>query len=320
MKAIRVEKFGGPEVLKAAEVPDPTPAARQILVRIHAAGVNPVDTYIRSGNYGRLPPLPYTPGTDGAGVVEQVGGEVQRVRVGDRVYVAGSLTGTYAERCVCEEAQVHPLPSAVTFEEGAALGVPYATAYRALFQRGGAAKGQTVLIHGATGGVGVATLQFARGVGIKTLVTGGTETGKLSLIEQGADAVFDHHELGYCEQVLEYTEGRGVDVIVEMLANVNLEKDLGMLAKGGRVVVVGSRGPVEINPRELMVREADIRGVMLFNAPSEQLEEAHRAIQEGLRLGILKPIVERQFSLEQSPEAHEAVLRPGAHGKIVLNC
>lgn len=320
MKAIRVEKFGGPEVLTLADVPDPTPAARQVLVRIHAAGVNPVETYIRSGNYGRLPPLPFTPGQDGAGVVEQVGDGVRRVRVGDRVYVAGSLTGTYAEKCLCEEAQVHPLPATVGFEEGAALGVPYTTAYRALFQRGGVERGETVLIHGGTGGVGLATLQFARGAGLKTLATGGTESGKLLLIEQGAEAVFDHNELGYCDQILEYTRGKGVDLIVEMLANVNLAKDAGMLAKGGRVAVVGSRGTVEINPRDLMSREADIRGVMLFNASPEELNEAHQAIQEGLRIGALRPIVERQFPLVQAPEAHETVLRPGAHGKIILTC
>lgn len=320
MKAIRVEKFGAPEVLTLADVSDPIPAACQVLVRIHAAGVNPVDTYIRSGNYARLPSLPYTPGQDGAGVVEQVGEGVHRVCVGDRVYVAGSLSGTYAEKCLCEEAQVHPLPAEVRFEEGAALGIPYTTAYRALFQRGGVAPGETVLIHGGTGGVGLATLQFARGAGLKTLATGGTESGKLLLIEQGAEAVFDHNELGYCDQILAYTGGQGVDLIVEMLANVNLAKDAGMLAKGGRVAVVGSRGPVEINPRDLMAREADIRGVMLFNAPAEELAEAHQAIHEGLRIGVLKPIVERQFPLEQAPEAHETVLRPGAHGKIVLTC
>ena len=320
MKAIRVEKFGGPEVLTLAEVPDPVPEPHQILVRVHAAGVNPVDTYIRAGSYGRLPALPYTPGIDGAGVVEKTGSKVHRVRPGDRVYVAGTLSGSYAEMCLCEESQVHPLPSMIGFEEGAALGVPYATAYRALFQRGGATKGETILIHGGTGGVGLAALQLARSAGIKTLATGGTESGKLLLIEQGAEAVFDHHELGYCAQVLEHTGGRGVDLILEMLANVNLANDLGMLAKGGRVVVVGSRGTIEINPRDLMSREADIRGVMLFNAPAEELAEAHRALQEGLCAGTLRPIVERQFALAQASEAHEAVLSPGAHGKIVLTC
>ncbi len=320
MKAIRVEKFGGPEVLTLADVPDPVPEARQVLVRVHAVGVNPVETYVRSGNYGRLPSLPYTPGTDAAGVVEQVGAEVQDVRVGDRVYIAGTVTGAYAEKCVCEESQVHPLPDETTFEEGAAIGVPYPTAYRALFQRAGISNGETVLIHGGTGGVGLAALQFARSAGITTFATGGTESGRLLLTEQGADAVFDHHEIGYCTQITEKTGGKGVDVILEMLANVNLANDLSMLAKSGRVVVVGSRGPVEINPRDLMAREADIRGVMLFNAPAEELAEAHRAIQEGLRAGTLRPIVERKFPLDRAADAHEAVMSAGAHGKIILTC
>ncbi|MHA3774533.1 NADPH:quinone reductase [Verrucomicrobiota bacterium sgz303538] len=322
MKAIRVEQFGGPEVLVLAEVPDPQPGPEQILIRVHTAGVNPVETYIRAGNYARLPTLPYTPGHDGAGVVEKIGTDVRNlgIEIGDRVYLAGSITGTYAEKCLCEPGQIHPLPDKVSFAEGAALGVPYPTAFRALFQRGDASARETVLIHGGTGGVGLAAVQCAIAAGLKVFATGGTESGKLLLTEQGAHAVFDHHELGYCDQIIAATHGRGVDLIIEMLANVNLGKDLGMLAKNGRVVVVGSRNPVEINPRDLMSREADIRGVMLFNAPAEELAAAHREIRNGLETGVLRPIVERQFALGQAPEAHEAVLSPGAHGKIVLTC
>lgn len=317
MKAIRVEKFGDPEVLQVAETPDPQPGPGQVLVRLRAAGINPFEVYIRSGKYARLPELPFTPGHDGAGVIEAVG-ENAGFAAGDRVYVAGSLTGTYAELCLCEAAQVHRLPERVDFAQGAALGVPYATAYRALFQRGRASPGETVLIHGATGGAGLAAVQFAVAAGLTVLATGGSEPGRVLLCQQGAHEVFDHHAQGYAEAIRERTAGRGVDLVIEMLANVNLATDLTLLALKGRVVIIGSRGPVEINPRELMAREADVRGVMLFGASAADLAEAHQAIGEGLRNGKLQPVVGQAFPLEKAPAAHEAVMAGGAQGKVVL--
>src|SRR5262245_62924387 len=150
MKAIRVTAFGGPEVLRLEEVPTPKSGSGEVVVRIHAAGVNPVETYIRAGTYARLPNLPYTPGNDAAGVVEQVGADVTEFKAGDRVYTAGSLTGTYAEFALCKKEQVHPLSANVSFTQGAAIGTPYATAYRGLLQRAGAKPGETVLDDGAS--------------------------------------------------------------------------------------------------------------------------------------------------------------------------
>src|SRR5690242_2772984 len=158
MKAIRVNAFGGPEVLRLQDMPTPKPGPSEVLVRIHATGVNPVETYIREGKYSRLPELPYTPGNDGAGVVEEVGGDVKEFKPGDRVYIAGSISGTYAESALCKTEQLHALPKNVAFEAGAAMGTPYATAYRALFQRAHATPGETVLVHGASGGVGTAAV------------------------------------------------------------------------------------------------------------------------------------------------------------------
>jgi NADPH2:quinone reductase len=318
MKAIRVEQFGGPEVLKVAEIPDLQPGPGQILVRLHAVGVNPVETYIRSGKYARLPALPYTPGSDGAGRIEALGKDAAPLQVGARVYVAGSLTGTYAELCLCEPAQVYPLPADTGFSEGAALGIPYATAHHALFARAGARRGETVLIHGGTGGVGAASIQFAKAAGLIVFATGGTDAGRLSLREQGVDHVFDHHEVGYLDRIREATGGRGLDIILEMLANINLGHDLTLLAPNGRIAVIGSRGPVEINPRDAMAREADILGVMFNHRRPEELATIHRAIADGLQNGALRPIVGRQLPLDRAPEAHEAVMSPGAHGKIVL--
>jgi NADPH2:quinone reductase len=318
MKAIRVEEFGDPSVLHVAQVPVPVPGAGEVLVRLHAAGVNPVETYIRSGKYAKLPPLPYTPGNDGAGVIEALGTGVAGLSLGDRVYVAAAKTGTYAEQCVAPAGDVRPLPAVASFAQGAALGVPYATAWRALMQRGGGQPGETVLINGATGGVGVAALQFARSVGLTVFATGGSEAGRVFLRAQGADEVFDHTEPAYRQAVLERTGGKGVDLILERLANVNLAHDLKLLAVHGRVVVIGSRGTIEIDPRDTMGREADIRGVMLGHASPAELAEAHGAIARGLENGTLVPVIAREFPLAEAPAAHEAVMASGPPGKIVL--
>ncbi len=318
MKAIRVRAFGGPEVLQVATIPDLSPGPGQVLVRLGAAGVNPVETYIRNGQYARLPELPYTPGSDGAGVIFALGsGTPPTLAVGQRVWVNGSPSGTYAEAALCDAAQVHPLPARVSLAQGAALGVPYPTAYRALVQRGGARAGETVLIHGATGGTGLAAVQIARMLGLRVLATGGTEAGRQLLTAQGAEAL-DHTAPTLPEEVLKKTGG--VNLIVEMLANVNLGRDLTMLARGGRVAVVGSRGPVEINPRDAMMREADIRGVMLFSATKEETSEACAALHAGLESGALAPVVGQEIPLAEAPRAHEAVMAGGHTGKVVLQC
>ena len=318
MKAIRVEQFGGPEVLRLGDVPVPQTGAGQVLVRVRAVGVNPVETYIRSGAYPVKPALPYTPGSDGAGSVEAVGDQVTGFKSGDRVYLAGTISGSYAEFALCNASQVHQLPANVSFAQGAAVGVPYATAYRALIQRAQAVSGETVLIHGASGGVGTAAVQLARAHGLLVFGTAGTEAGRRLVLEQGAHQVFDHGAPGYLEQIKQSAGGCGVDVILEMLANRNLANDLTLLAPRGRVVVIGSRGRVEIDPREAMSRDADIRGMVLFNTPPADLLRIHTALIEGLANGSLRPIIAREFPLADAAQAHVALLQPGAAGKIVL--
>src|SRR6266536_5591230 len=192
MKAIRVSEYGGPSVLELEEIPTPQPGQGQVLVRNHAAGINPVDTYLRSNTDNRGPKLPYTPGSDAAGVIEAVGTGVTAVKPGDRVYVGGSLTGAYAEMSLCAEGQVHSLPSTVTFAQGAAMNVPYATAYHALIHRGHGAEGETVLVHGASGGVGIAAVQIARARGMTVIGTAGTARGRQLVLEQGAHHALDH--------------------------------------------------------------------------------------------------------------------------------
>lgn len=318
MQAIRIGEFGGPEVMRLEEIPAPRPGAGEIVIRVRAAGVNPVDTYIRSGTYPIKPRLPYTPGMDAAGVVETIGEGVTRVAPGDRVYTAGTTSGAYAEMALCAERQVHPLPEGLSFSQGAAVPVPYATAYRALFHRARAVAGECVLVHGASGGVGLAAVQIARAAGMVVIGTGGTPAGRDLATREGAHHVLDHRAPGYLDRAVALTGGRGVDVVLEMLANVNLARDLKILAPLGRVVVIGSRGPIEIDPRDTMTRDASILGMLLLNAGEHETDSIHAALRAGLENGTLRPVVGREMRLSEAPQAHVAVLEPGARGKIVL--
>ena len=318
MKAIRVSEYGGPSVLKLEEIPAPQPGPGQVLVRNHAVGINPVDTYLRSNTDNRGPKLPYTPGSDAAGVIEAVGPGVTAFKAGDRVYVGGSLSGAYAEMSLCNETQVHPLPSPVSFAQGAGVNVPYATAYHALIHRGHGAAGETLLVHGASGGVGIAAVQIARARGMTVVGTAGTARGRQLVLEQGAHHVLDHTAPGYLKELTDLTAGRGPDVILEMLANVNLQNDLGVIAMRGRIVVIGNRGNIEINARLAMNKDAAILGMALFHASPAQLAGIHAALVEGLRNGTLRPVIGQEIPLAQASRAHEAVMAAGAHGKIVL--
>ena len=317
MKAVKVHQFGGPEVLKLEDVPEPQAGAGQVVVRIDAIGINPVETYIRAGKYGPKA-FPYTPGSDAGGVIDSVGEGVKSVRPGDRVYTHASLTGTYAQKALCNESHVHPLPTRITFQQGAALGVPYATAYRALYSRAHPVAGETILVHGASGGVGVAAVQLAKAAGLIIFGTAGTDKGRELVREMGAHHVLDHHDPNYLKQLMDLTGGRGVDIILEMAAHTNLGKDLALLAKNGRVIVVGSRGPVEVTPRDIMGRDADIRGMTLMNAAEPELKGIHTAIIAGLESGALRPVIGKEIPLAEIAQAHEAVLAPGSQGKIVV--
>ncbi len=319
MKAIRIHEFGGPEVLKLEDVPDLQPGPGQVVVRIHAAGVNPVEAYVRTGTYAMKPTVPYTPGTDAGGLVIAVGSGVKAVKAGDRVYTTGPNGGTYAEQVLCNEAQVHRLPDNVSFEQGAAMGVPYGTAYRGLFQRAEAKPAETVLVHGASGGVGSAAVQLARAAGLTVIGTAGSERGLELVKKEGAHHVLNHASDGYLDELMKLTDGRGVDVIVELLANKNLAKDLTVLAKKGRVAVIGSRGPIEINPRDAMGLEADIRGVTLMAVSEQEYKAMHAALVAGLENGTLRPVIGQRIPLAEAARAHVEIMKPtGAHGKIVL--
>jgi NADPH:quinone reductase len=318
MRAIRVSQFGGPEVLKLEEIPTPTPAAGQVLVHVRAAGVNPYEAAQRAGTYAIKPPLPYTPGSDAAGVVESVGAGVTRVKAGDRVYTARTLSGSYAEYTLAQENQVQPLPDDVEFAQGAGVWVPYGAAYHALFHSAQAHAGESVLIHGASGGVGTAALQMARAIGLTIFGTAGTEPGLELIKREGASHAFNHTKAGYEDEILKATDGKGVDIILEMLANVNLAKDLKLLALNGRVIVIGNRGEITINPRELMTRRGSIRAFTLWAITEQETKEIYAGLNAGLSNGTLLPVVGEEIPLAEAARAHKEILEPGSAGKIVL--
>ncbi|NXR82518.1 QOR oxidoreductase, partial [Pycnonotus jocosus] len=320
MRAVRVFEFGGPEVLKIlSDVLVPAPKENQVLIKVHACGVNPVETYMRSGTHARKPTLPYTPGSDVAGVIESVGEHVTTFKKGDRVFTLETLSGGYAEYAVAAANKVFPLPDKLDFKQGAAIGVPYFTAYRALFQKGCAKAGESVLVHGASGGVGIATCQIARACGLKVLGTAGTEEGMNLILRNGAHQAFNHRDPNYTEKITACTGPEGVNIIMEMLSNVNLDADLQLLSRSGRVVAVGSRGRIEINPRDAMYRESSIIGVNLFLATEEEMRECATAVLDGIEAGWLKPVVGLEYPLEKVAQAHEDLIySSGARGKMVL--
>ncbi|HUQ86318.1 MAG TPA: NADPH:quinone reductase [Vicinamibacterales bacterium] len=322
MQAILAREFGGPEVLKLESVPDPVAAAGQVRVKIHAIGVNPYETYMRAGAYAIKPDLPFIPGADAAGVIDQAGSGVNGWKAGDRVYISGTAIhkayGAYAELAVCNADQVHRLPDRISFAQGAGVFVPYVTAWRALFGRANTRAGDVVMIHGASGGVGLAATQFATSIGAVVIGTAGTDEGVKVIKAQGARHAVNHKSPGYLDEITALSNGRGPDVILEMLANVNLDHDLTVIAPGGRIVVIGNRGRVEIDARKIMTKDVSVFGLALWGIPADDIRRAHEAIIAGLESGALNPVVGTQLPLRDASVAHKLVMEPGARGKIVL--
>lgn len=317
MKAIRVSQFGGPEVLTLKEISSRSVSECQVKVKVSAIGVNPVDTYIRAGTYPVKPELPYIPGNDAAGTIVEIGANVLHHKVGDRVYVFGHGVGTYSEEIVCNQNQAYSLPDNVTFVEGAAVGVPYTTAYYGLIYRGQAKPGETIFIHGASGAVGLAAIQIAKSYGMRVVGTAGTDAGCELVRKQGAIASLNHHDGDYLDALTGLTCEQGPDVILEMLANVNLDKDLKVIGKNGRIVIIGNRGTIEINPRDTMGKNASIIGMAAFNA-QEEFYQIHSAIYVGLADGRFKPVIRMELPLQEAAKAHKLIMEPGGNGKIVL--
>ncbi|WP_305989126.1 NADPH:quinone reductase [Roseibium sp. MMSF_3544] len=322
MKAVQFHSFGGPEVLRLDDVPDPVPGPDDVIIQVKAAGVNPADTYMRNGTYRIQPPLPCIPGGDAAGDVLAVGENVSGLAVGDRVFAGVAMgldfTGCYAELAKRPATHVLPIPDGISYAEAVAFGVSYPTAHYALFARGGARSGETVFIHGASGSVGTSAIQLAKRAGLKVIGSAGSKEGLQLVLDEGADHAVNHSEPGYLDTVKQVCGGGGPDLILEMLANVNLAADLELAALHGRIIIIGNRGEIEINPRMAMMKELDIRGVMLWNVSEALLTDIMADILAAAAEGTIKPKVGREFPLADAAKAHELVVQTGNAGKLVL--
>ncbi|RUS82276.1 hypothetical protein EGW08_009954 [Elysia chlorotica] len=319
MRAIRVAAFGGIENLTLeSNYPLPAVGKKEVLIKVSAAGVNPVETYIRSGMFALLPELPYTPGSDAAGVVQEVGSEVTRFKKGDRVCTVRTLTGSYAEYTTAEDKFVVHLSDKLSFAQGAAIGIPYYTAVKALQIRAKARSGERCLIHGASGAVGIAAIQFAKAMGLHVIGTAGTKEGMALVKNTGADLVFNHREDGYVKAIQDAIGG--VDIILEMASHVNLQRDLDLVNTRGRVVVIGCRGNIEINPTSTMAKESCIMGVNLMEVTDEDFHEMHHVIRTGMEVGWLDPKVSKVYPLGEAKTAqHDVINNQGTTGKLVLD-
>lgn len=319
MKAIQIHQFGEPEVMQLLEIPDPIVGDNQVLVQVKAAGVNPLDTYLRAGvkigDYN--PKLPYTPGNDASGVVVAIGAGVSRVNIGERVY-AQPLTGSYAEFALCNESQVYPLPSNVSFAQGSAVNISCRTAYYSLFTLGKATAAEIVLIHGASGSVGSAAVQLALAAGLTVIGTASSDAGLQLLKDLGAHHVFNHRSSDYLSQIAAVTGEQGINIILEMAANVNLAKDLGLMAPGGRIIVIGGQGQVSIDPVNIIGLGVSIIGVRLSLLDETTNAAIHQALYTSLEQGKLSPVVSQEIPLGQAPHAHREVEKSGTLGRICL--
>ena len=305
MKAVVIHEYGGPEVLKFEDIPRPEPTDNQLLVRVIAAGVNPVDGMIRSGMFAKeRRAFPIILGGDIAGVVEKVGSKITKFKAGDPVFAYVSLdnSGGYAQYALVTEREATPKPKSITYVEAAAVPIVAMTAWQALVDTANLKSGQTVLIHGGSGGVGSFAIQIAKARGAKVIATAST-ANQFVLKELGADVAID-----YTKQKFEAI-AKDVDVVLDSIGRDTLARSYGVVKKGGIIVSIVARP----DPAEL--EEHGIRGAALSVEPnSQELAEIGKLIDDKK----IKVIVSQTFPLSDAAKAQEQVATGHTRGKIVL--
>ena len=306
MKAIVIHSYGGPEVLKYEDAPRPEPKEDEILIRVIAASVNPVDVAIRSGKYADYfhTKLPLIPGMDAAGVVEKVGANVTKFKTGDSVYAFFTLAeeGGYAQFVIAKENELAPKPKSLTYEEAAAVPAVGSTAWQALVDGADLTSGQTVLIHGGSGGVGHCAIQIAKARGARVIATASTANQEF-LKKLGADQAIDYTKTKFEDVV------KDVDVVLDAVGGETLRRSYGVVKKGGVIVTIAGE------PDEAALKQHDIRGVSLEAVPKANvLEDLTKLIDAGK----LKPVVSKTFALAEAAKAQDAIATRHTRGKIVL--
>ena len=321
MKAMRAAQFGGPELLRYEDAPEPQLKDGHVLIQVKATGINPADLVRLSGRYPQALWLPYTPGTDVSGIVEAVGNGVSHVKVGDRVFGRSLNGGGYAEKALIPANETIPLPANLSFAEGAAIPVPFYTAYVALHYKAALKAGETVLVSGGAGGVGVAAIQLAKVAGARVITTVGSQEKAARTRELGADVTINYREQDFVAEVQKETNGTGVNVIIENVATDNLAKDFPALARSGRIVLIGTgtgKSPeASFAVTAALMKDAVIYGMVLGNSV-ERIPEMANTLTKLFSQGKIKALVSRTYPLPEARQALADLLAAKVVGKLVL--
>jgi NADPH2:quinone reductase len=326
MKAIAITEFGGPEVLREITRPDPVPAAGEALIRVHASGINRPDVLQRKGAYPPPPGASDLPGLEIAG--EIVGGDAGALaaagfQLGDRVcaLVAG---GGYAELCAAPIGQCLPVPRGLSEAEAAGLPETFFTVWSNVFDRGGLRKGETLLVQGGSSGIGVTAIQLGKAFGATVIVTAGDDAKCTACLRLGADHAINYKTQDFAAEVKRLTEGRGADVVLDMVAGSYVAREIACLADDGRIVIIAVQGGVkaEIDAAAVLRRRLTITGSALRPRPVAFKAAIARALREQvwplIESGEVRPVVHAEFPATEAAQAH-ALMESGKHvGKIVL--
>lgn len=323
MKAVLCKAFGPADTLVLEEVQDLTPKDNEVILAVHAAGVNFPDTLIIEGKYQFKPPFPFSPGGEAAGVVHAVGSKVSHVKVGDRVM---SLTGSgaFAEQVAAAASNVMPIPETMDFTTAAAFSMTYGTSMHALKQRANLQAGETLLVLGASGGVGLAAVEIAKAMGA-TVIAAASSAEKLSIAkEAGADYLINYSEESLKERLKDITQGKGVDVIYDPVGGTYFEEAFRSIAWNGRFLVVGfaAGGGIPALPANLpLLKGASLVGVFWGSFAQRQPQDNLANFKELFAWhaqGKLKPLVSKTFSLAEAPDAINHLGQRKAVGKVVV--
>jgi len=329
MKAAYIDAVGGPEVIRIGDLPTPTPLPDEVLVKIGAASVNPVDTYIRAGKVAMNLPMPYILGCDLAGTITEVGQAVKRYKVGDRVWGSNQgllgRQGTFAEYAAVQEDWLYPLPSGVMETDAASLALVGITAHLGLFWRTQLRPYETVFVNGGSGGVGLCVVQMAKAVGAKVIATAGHPAKIECLTQLGVDLVLNYKTDNIVEAVKEFTKGKGVDVHYDTVPPTDFERAVELMAQRGRMVVMAGRAARPVFPNgAFYVKALSLSGFVMFSMTADEQRICANDMNKWMTSGQLKAIIGKSYSLDQAVEAHqlqEANTTGGAGtllGKIVV--
>ncbi len=322
MKAVRCHELGHASKLKVEEIADPTPGKGEVLIDVKAGGLNFPDVLMVAGKYQFQPELPFTPGGEGAGVVAELGEGVTNVKVGDRV-IFFNQQGAFAEKAVAPAMTLVPMPESMPFEVAAGFTITYATSYHALRQRANIQPGETLLVLGAAGGVGLATVELGKAMGATVIAAASTDEKLEFCKNAGADHLINYSKEELKDRVKEITGGKGVDVIYDPVGGDYTEAALRTMAPGGRLLVIGfAAGDIPRPPLNLcLLKQCSIVGVFWGNFaranPGVQMQ--NMVDMFGMfEKGTIKPLVNDVFALDDVVDAFACLSERRAKGKVIL--